>query len=916
MNILIAEDHPTNLKLLRVTLEEAGHRALVSMDGEEAVAVLEREPVDAIISDILMPRMDGYRLCHEVRSHPSWKNLPFIFYTATYTSKGDEKLAHELGADKFLRKPATSAQLIAALQEATTIANTRPVRKTAPLDEPVVLKEYNARLISKLEQKNVELILQSTAVETSDNGIVITDTDGMIVWTNPAFSKLTGYPPEETLGKNMRLVKSGVHGKEFYKTFWQTLLAGKTWRGEFTNRRKDGTVYHDEHTVTPVRSEGGPITHFVGVLHDVTERRKNELDLRLAHAHLQQFLDHSPAVLYAFRFEGTKVNPYLVSENITRLLGFTVAEALSHNWWVWQLHRGDRNHAVESLAETVGYGSNRTEYRLRHKDGSFRWVDDQRQVVRDAAGKPTEIVGVWVDITERKKNEAALQASEKRFKALFDQAAVGVAQVDAATGLFVEVNRRFSEIMGREPADFGGLAFSAIIHPKDEHCGQDMVRQVTTDTIREFTREKRCVRKDGSEVWANVTVSATGNAGEKPDFIIAVVQDITDRKRLEEQYRQAQKMEAIGTLAGGIAHDFNNILSAVRGYTELAKMDLGKHPVVEHLNAVLSGTARAATLVGQILTFSRRDDHQRKVTQLGPIVAEAITLLRASIPPTIEFQTSLGVDVPNVFADTSQVHQIVMNLATNAAHAMHPCHGKLIVKLEDFLVDVALAEVKPGLQPGRYVRLSVSDTGHGMDAATMERIFEPFFTTKAPGEGTGLGLAVVHGIMLSHDGVISVYSHVGEGTTFHLYFPVHTGATAAPVDHSSPLTLGQGERILYLDDEAPLAIVGQKILKRFGYDAVAFTKPTDVIEAVRAAPAEVDLVITDQMMPGMMGTELARQLHAIRPELPIILTTGFTGTLNLVRLQTLGIRKLLLKPVSTESLCRLVHEALIECVKR
>jgi signal transduction histidine kinase/ActR/RegA family two-component response regulator len=386
-----------------------------------------------------------------------------------------------------------------------------------------------------------------------------------------------------------------------------------------------------------------------------------------------------------------------------------------------------------------------------------------------------------------------------------------------------------------------------------------------------------------------------------------------ERRQLEERFRQAQKMEAVGTLSGGIAHDFNNIIGAIVGYTELAKMDVGESPqVVAHLDQVLQGAKRAAELVRQILAFSRQHEQARQPIQLRHVVTEALKLLRAMIPTSIEFEVSMAMDVPTVLADATQIHQIVMNLGTNASHAMKERVGRLTVTLENFDVGADGMETQMGLQSGHHVRLSISDTGHGMDQATLSRIFEPFFTTKAPGEGTGLGLSVVQGIMQSHEGIITAYSHPGEGTTFHLYFPVCGMEEAAMGSEVTAVPRGKGERILYVDDELPLAQMGRKILERLGYVVEIHTSAPEALEAVRARPEAYDLIITDQMMPRLTGLDLATRLQTIRPGLPIILVTGYTATLTAERVKAMGISNLLLKPISVATLGAAVHRVLAE----
>jgi PAS domain S-box-containing protein len=528
-----------------------------------------------------------------------------------------------------------------------------------------------------------------------------------------------------------------------------------------------------------------------------------------------------------------------------------------------------------------------------------------------ANGSVDFVVGSTRDITERRRSEDALRVSEQRFKALFEQAAVGVAQVDASTRRILQINRRFCGMLGRSHAELQQLSLAELTHPDDAVRDAEAFRRIRIGEGREFSLEKRYLKKDGSVLWVSLTVSAMWESGENPNFLIVIAQDVSERKKLEEQLHQAQKMDAIGTLAGGIAHDFNNILAAIIGYTELARMIPSDNPEsAEYLKAVLQASTRASELVRQILTFSRQEQPERRLVQLQPVVAESIALLRSTIPSTIEFETSLATNAPTVLADPTQVHQILMNLGTNAWHAMKDRTGRMQIKLEQIFVDAAHAAIQPRLRTGAYARISVSDTGSGMDAETLRRVFEPFFTTKPVGEGTGLGLAVVHGIMDTHDGAVTVYSQVGEGTVFHLYFPAQAGEVREPAAREGPVPRGDGERVLVVDDEELLAKLCQKALGALGYQAEFTLKPADALEMVRASPERFALVLTDQTMPGMTGTTLASKLRQIRPELPIILMTGYGLSLTPERLDAAGISHLLLKPATIFSLGSGVHAAL------
>jgi CheY-like chemotaxis protein len=374
-----------------------------------------------------------------------------------------------------------------------------------------------------------------------------------------------------------------------------------------------------------------------------------------------------------------------------------------------------------------------------------------------------------------------------------------------------------------------------------------------------------------------------------------------ERARLEDKLRQAQKMEAIGTLAGGIAHDFNNILAGIIGFAELGLHEV-QNPLSadQHFREILKAGYRARDLVRQILAFSRHREQDRKPLDLGEPVTEALRLLRATIPVSIEISSQIEEQTPTVLADSTQVHQIVTNVVTNAWHAIGHKPGTIAVQLSTFQVDEDLALSNPDLRPGCYVRLSIGDNGSGIPPRILGRIFEPFFTTKGPDEGTGLGLSVVHGLMKSFDGSITVYSNPGEGTTLNLYFPaLEFGATASKPEEI-PVAQGRGERILFVDDEPVLNLLGGRFLSRLGYTAITQTDPRAALALFKGQ--QFDLVVTDLTMPHFSGIEFARCLWKIRPEMRVVLTTGYSATLDNKCARELGFSELLLKPYTVHDL--------------
>jgi len=540
------------------------------------------------------------------------------------------------------------------------------------------------------------------------------------------------------------------------------------------------------------------------------------------------------------------------------------------------------------------------------------WVRAIGEAERDASGVIRRVHGALQDISARRQGVEDLRESEARFRELAENIDEVFWISDPKSHRKIYISPAYETIWGRtcRSAYDSQRTWLDAVHAEDR---DRVLRSLLAmhDVQGVYEEEYRIIRPDGTERWIRDRAYPVKEADGAIKRWVGVAEDITQYRAMQEQFRQAQKMEAIGTLAGGIAHDFNNILASILGYTELSRMILTENPKVrDHLGAVLQATGRAIHLVRQILTFSRQQPLERRTIQLQPIVKECMELLRASIPSMIEFEVELAPDAPTVLADVTQIHQVLMNLGTNASHAMKGRPGRLQVKLENWTVDDGQAAKHPQLRPGLYARLSVGDNGSGMDQKTQRRLFEPFFTTKPLGEGTGLGLAVVHGIMNSHDGAITVESRLGEGTTFHLYFPRHTGEATMLSCAEGPVPRGHGERLLFIDDEALLIELGRMELTELGYEVTVATQPAVALAMVRADPQRFSLVITDLTMPVMNGLMLADQLKEIRPGLPIILTTGYRGTLTHENIEKAGIAQILIKPTGIHSLGTAVHAAL------
>jgi PAS domain S-box-containing protein len=501
------------------------------------------------------------------------------------------------------------------------------------------------------------------------------------------------------------------------------------------------------------------------------------------------------------------------------------------------------------------------------------------------------------------------QEERARLVTAIEQAAEGIVVSDTRW-VIQYVNPAFEHITGYGRSEIIGQHGRVLKSDKHEQAFYKRIRE-TLSQGDVWSARMTNKRKDGSLCEVEVTASPVRDDSGTIINYVGVHRDITHEIRLEKELRQAQKMEALGRLAGGIAHDFNNILMGIIGYTEMAlyKAPAG-HSIQHYLKRVLDGSSRASDLVKQILTFSRQSEQERKLVHIAPIVSEGLKLLRSTLPSTIQIHQDIAVPQEEwvVLADPTQIHQVLMNLCTNAAHAMRVKGGVLSVSLSAVQADAQISQHSTPTERS-YVCLAVSDTGHGMDAAVMERIFDPYFTTKKIGEGTGMGLAVVQGIVKSWGGVITVSSEPDKGTTFYVFLPRIEEELQPTVETLVTPATGT-ERILFVDDEKILVDLGKEILGSLGYCVSITTSSLEALETFRAQPGDFDLVITDMTMPDLNGSELARELMAIRSDIPIILCTGFSEMIDENKAKEAGIREFVMKPYVVSDIANVIRKVL------
>jgi PAS domain S-box-containing protein len=507
---------------------------------------------------------------------------------------------------------------------------------------------------------------------------------------------------------------------------------------------------------------------------------------------------------------------------------------------------------------------------------------------------------IFQDITDRKKAEEALQKSEEKYRSMMDA-------MDEATYICspdFRIEYMNPAMIKRAGYDASGESCHKVIHGLDEKCPWCVFKKIIGG---ESINHEIVSPKDNHIFYiSNSPIFYKNGSVSK----LTICRDVTRYKKLETQLQQAQKMESIGTLAGGIAHDFNNILFPVLGYTEMLMEDVPEDsPFRDSLNEIYTGSLRARELVKQILTFSRQESGELKLMKIQHIVKEALKLIRSTIPTTIEIKLNINAECGVIKADPTKIHQIIMNLTTNAYHAMENSGGELKVSLNEIRLG-ELDIINPDMTPGVYACLTIADTGKGMNKELTKKIFDPFFTTKGKGKGTGMGLSVVHGIVKNLGGAIHVYSEPGKGTKFHIYLPVIENSSEKQEIQAKELIQGGIEKVLLVDDEEAILTMEKLMLERLGYQVSSCTSSIDALETFRDNPDKFDLVITDMAMPNMSGDKLSAELIKIRSEIPTLLCTGFSETISEEKAASLGIKGFLLKPIVMKDFSQKIREVL------
>ena len=751
--------------------------------------------------------------------------------------------------------------------------------------------------IQELENKLLESSSFTEEVMTCmSEGFVLTDTKASVVFTNNRLADMLGYLPEDLIG-NCWIDLIPFEHQAIAKDIETRRAQGYTDRYEIVLRRKDGHKFPVLISAGPrFDKQNGQYIGSMGVVTDITERKHSEEALREAKQRFERMLAvvpdmisiHDPQmnILYS-NWQGFGSVP-----EQKRLLGTKC----------YRTYRGFDTPCPDCLAKKVLRTGHTIQAETQLPDG--KWFDLRVIPLMDEQDN-VEMFMEWVrDITSTKNIEIELKTQKNLFEGVFDSIndVIGLQLPDHTVVRYNQagyslLNLTEAEVKGKKCYELIGRVNPCEICPTSKALATQKMQSLEK-YVPELKKHFICT--------SNPVLDDAGDI----KLIIEQLTDITEKKRTDDKLQQAQKLESIGSLAGGIAHDFNNILFPIIGMSELLAEDLPEgSSEYENVKEILTAGKRGSELVKQILAFSRQSEDKRIPVQFQSVLKEVLKLCRSTIPTNIAIHREIQKDCGFINANPTQLHQIAMNLITNAYHAIEPDHGQIWVNLSE--TELGQDDIPAlALEPGRYLLFSVSDTGAGIDSAVTNKIFEPYFTTKAQGKGTGLGLSVVHGIVKAYGGDIKVYSEPGKGATFNVYIPLKEKTREDRPSETVNTDPVGSERILLVDDEAPVGKMQKMMLERLGYQVTCRSSSTDALEAFRSKPDAFDLVITDMTMPNMTGDQLARKILLIRPDIPVVISTGFSDRINKEKSDALGIKGLLKKPILKSDMAKTVRKVL------
>ncbi|MCG8617024.1 MAG: PAS domain S-box protein [Desulfobacterales bacterium] len=878
--LCIVEDNRIVAEDIRQTLEDIGYEVTgIATSGEKALKLAEETRPDLALMDINLGKgMDGVEVAGLFRER---YNIPVVYLTAhaDNTTLDRAKKTQPFG---YLIKPFDRQEIQSTLEIAL----------------------YKCRMDKKLQKSEQWL---ATTLRCIGDGVIATDAGGRIRYLNPVAEALTGWRSDQALGHSLEEVFRIINEKT--RQPCENPVTRVLATGERINLADNTLLVNRHGQEIPIKDSGSPIVLDSGetigvvlVFQDDTRNKAAAMAVRESETRYRTFVDNFQGI--AFRSFG-KTAVEFITGNVKTITGYDKTDFRNERVNYYDLiHPEDRKWYQQEI-ETFRNGealTARRDYRITDKEGKVHWVVENVTRITDSGGR-TGVDGTIQDITHRKQAEAQINLLKKAI----DNLAESVMITDA-TSRIQYINRSFEETTGYSSAEIIGNT------PRMLQSGvhdDTFYREIWGTLIRKKPWFGKFInrKKDGTLFHEKATISPVlDNTGSISHFI-AVKRDITEDLIRDKRIQQSQKMESIGTLAGGIAHDFNNILSPILGFTQLSLQGMERGDILtDNLEEIEKAALRAKDLVAQILTFARHSDENVAPIRIYPIINEALKFIRASIPATIEILTDIR-RTEYVTADPTKIHQIVMNLCTNAYHAIDKDTGRIDVVLKDSVLNRPVETPHLTLAPGPYVIFRVSDTGIGISDKDLDVIFEPYFTTKAPGEGTGLGLAVCQGAATTMKGGITVDSTPGKGTTFTLYMPVSRHKSHEPLQDREDIPRGS-EHLLFVDDEIPVTKMNKRLLESLGYTVTTKNASLEALEFFSGNPEQFDLVITDMTMPDMAGDQLARRIKALRPDIPVILCSGFNKKITDDVITESGINAYCKKPVSAAEFSRTIRRLL------
>ncbi len=878
--ILVVDSDPVSLQGTTRLLNAAGYEVLGATSGNSCLTVVRAKRPDLILLETRLPDIPGTEVCKQIKSDRTLAGSVVYLLSSAETSSDFQVEGIDSGADGFIARPVQNRELVARVQ---AILRIRHIERT--------LRESQALL---------RLSLESSRTGTWEWNLL----NNNVRWDDyiyPIFGQAPG-----TFAGTFEAMLQCIHPEDWLparQVFDRAIQDGRKYNVTFRILWPDGTTHRIACSGQAFYTETGRPSRLIGVCTDITERQRTDDALQATAGRFELAVRASNEGLWDWNI---LTNDVTYSHRFKELIGaedsedqqiFASLDFLIHPDDYERVLAAVNDHLERRVPHDI-------EYRIKVRNGAYRWFRARAQAVWDEFGKAVRMGGSISDITERKKAEERIREQA----ALLDKAQDAIVLLDLSHQV-VYWNKSAERLYGWNKAEIQGNKADEFWFKKENAPTEDAHRQLME--TGEWRGELTQLAKDGREVVVESRWTLIRNEEGHPKSKLLINTDVTERKKLEGQFLRTQRMESIGTLAGGIAHDLNNALAPIGMVAQLLREKLADEQSHRLLDTLETSARRGVEMVKQILSFSRGAEGERQVLQIKHLVSEMVKFINETFPRSIRIQTTLAKDLWSIKGDPTNLYQVLMNLCVNARDAMASSGGLLQITAENAEIDEEEAAAQGDAKPGDYLALTVSDTGGGIEPEIVEKVFEPFFTTKEIGKGTGLGLSTSLGIVKSHGGFMTVDSVAGEGSRFQVFLPACRAAAAPPQEReSSEMPQGKGELVLLVDDEVSVRKITKVTLENFGYRVITASDGTEALAIFLQQKDDVDLVLTDVMMPYMDGPATIRALQKIDPEVKVLAATGLTSNGRVTELEGLGVAHVLAKPFTAEKLLWTLHDLL------